>query len=100
MIEKIKENLSEEEVNSILARLDETGLKFNRVISLDGKVVKPVGHINVKEPRKNHPKYNDVLLPVGFIGRERSGDNYCIQLVNTDLKFPEDYHERFRRLCA
>ncbi len=102
-IEKIKDNLNYEQKKTLLNRLDSAGFK-----------VTSLGHIlliDVKNPKKGHPKTpgNEAnFLPVGKIRsyfQEMNGTTGCndhclsyLELINLDKEFPEDYHSKIRKI--
>lgn len=59
--------------------------------------------IYVKFPRVDHPKWGENnYLPVACVWKAKDellNDIYFFELVNTDEKFPEDYHSRLKEIC-
>lgn len=93
-------SLSGEQVDSLIEKLDEDDFKFSGVIIFGNQKFSRadrVGPINVKYPKPNHPSFSECPLPVGFILAKEDG-KYEFELVNTDKKFPEDYHSRIREI--
>lgn len=82
-------NLSSTQLDSLIKKLDETGFKVS------GLSTDKVGPIDVKSPKPKHPSFSGCTLPVGFISIEEDV-KYKFELVNTDEKFPEDYHSKLR----
>jgi len=82
---KVRERLSFEQRKTLINKLESSGFKVSPWIF---KFIYPSWHINVKNIKKEHPKSFFGYLPIGFIGR-----NYA-ELVNLDVKFPEDYHAK------
>ncbi|VVB82012.1 Uncharacterised protein [uncultured archaeon] len=100
--EKIKDNLNFDQKKTLLNKLNSSGF-----------TITSLGHvllIDVKHPKKGHPKTQDKFLPVGQLRiqfRETDGkftyDGYSpayFELVNLDKKFPEDYHSQLKRIAS
>jgi len=75
-------------ITSIIDILEGHGFVFN---PLDNSNQEFGGHVDVKEVKPGHP-YHTSYHPVGFISA-----NYAM-LVNTEIKFPEDYHAKLREI--
>lgn len=99
-IEKVRENLNLDKKKTLLNKLNSAGFKITNL-----------GHvllIDVKDPKKEHPRGTNDYLPVGKIVyhfQEPNGDlisnQYCsfdLGLVNLDKKFPRDYHTPLRNI--
>lgn len=104
-IERVKDNLNFDQKKNLLTRLNSAGFKVTNL-----------GHvllIDVKNPKKGHPKTKDNednFLPVGVIRysfQEMNGtssyNEHCpayLALVNLNEKFPEDYHSQLRKISS
>ena len=67
--------------------------KLRKILEKEGFIIVKSGHITVKNPKSDHPNFTGFNLPVGYLGN-------TLQLVNTDVKFPEDYHTKLRKIYS
>ena len=81
--------LSEAEKNKLVKLLEEKGL-----IAVES------GHVDVKNPKRNHPVSSGdgipIPLPVAFIGKT----DYYLELVNTDKRALRKYQNQIRELLG
>lgn len=87
MIERVRDELTEEQVSLLVRKLNHVSTPF--VISEKRR------SIYLKERGENHPKIGGLPLPVGFIGNN-ADDTYHAELVNTQYKFFTPFHEKLR----
>ncbi len=88
---KIREKLSPEQRKTLIEKLESSELFKTSLCKL---WFIPLGlRVNVKNPKKEHPKSLFGYLPIGFIGRNSVGP------VNLDKKFPEDYYSMLAEIC-
>jgi len=80
--ERIRGDLTEEQIERIKYKLDDLGFSVDRR-----------RYIHVKKVKDGHPRVDGILLSVGYIGRNLEGpERYFVERTNTDMVFPEDYH--------
>ncbi len=84
--------LDYKQVNSLIDKLELNEFEFNKISS-----ALRTGYIDVKYPKKNHPTFSEIPLPVGFILAEKDG-KYDFELVNTDEKNLTNYHSRLKKI--
>lgn len=101
-IECIRDDLSEEQKNNLVSKLVDTEFKFVQAVTFSKdckRMVTNIGWVKVREPRPDHPQFDEHYLPIGFIGASSKNEGkYYAELVNTDEKFPENYHSRLRKI--
>jgi hypothetical protein len=90
MDNKVRQGMTKNQMKSLVSLLNNSGF-----------VVRSSGHVDVAKPLANHPISNanagmnpPVYLPVGFVVEN------CAFVVNTDEKFPEDYHAKLKQIYA
>jgi len=99
-IVEVINNISKSERNMLVEKLNDSDLfKFVPCVVLGEKgfVKTSIGWVKVREPKKNHPKYGDSYLAIGFISFEDE-KGYVGELVNTEKAYFKDYHNRLKRI--
>lgn len=61
--------------------------------------VKPYGQILPVEIGEGYPNCLGVPFPLGFISKYPHSNVWHLDLLNTDVPFPEDYHSKLKEKC-
>jgi len=95
-IENVRRNLFEERRDRLVAKINKSDTFVFRE-----SIGKFIGHVYVRNPLAGHPTTNKGFkkLPVGYIGGIGEGEGlYSVHLVNTDKRFPLDYHDMLLKI--
>ena len=100
-IKEVKDGISSQQIKGLIRKLEESEFEFIGDIIMNFKrgisKARTTGHIYLKDTSaKNHPKERRYPLPIGFIVKSENG--YSVELVNTERRFFQEYHEQLERL--
>ncbi len=85
--EKIAQRLSDIKVKKLVDLLNEDGFRVSRT-----------GHVDIKQPNPDHPRWKEFhLLPVAYIPLNPAVPDYgAVYLVNRSYRQMEYAHDKFK----
>lgn len=86
-IERIRDDLTHKQVDGLISKIGNDEMFY----------LGPIGHVEVRTPRRGHPRHCGHPLPVGFIKMMGRGEHWA-DLVNTGERAFRKYHHRLREI--